>query len=602
MPKKAKSAPKAKSPAPQKTVMMYGREWPAFLTHVTVELVCLRQPPPQSPGPLFHFKRAVDLLWNHPDSRTPIEWTPWLERMIEAALEHKYLAVAGCASSGKSQAYALWAIIQFLSSPWNTLVLVTSTSLKESRKRIWGAITDLWRAVPGLPGKLVDSVGMIRFDDGSGKQYGDRCGISLIAAERKKEKEAVGKLVGIKQQRVIFIADELPELGESILQAAYTNLSNNPFFQLIGIGNPASYYDPFGQFSTPKNGWSSITVNDEEWETERGYCLHFDAHKSPNVIANEILYPWMITPANLAESAAKLGENSPGYWRMYRGFWCPTGVEDSIYSESDIIKYGADQRVEWLEPPTKVAALDPSFSANGDRSILYLGFTGADKTGKKVVCLDHFEELREDVTNKSEPRAFQIARQFKERCEAWGVTARNAAYDASGGGAPFGDVVDSVWSRDVLRVQFGGKASDRAVSLTDTTPAHERYANRVSELWYTGKELIRNKQLFGVPREMVREMTERLYTTEKGVAMRIRVESKQDMKARIGKSPDISDAAFILLELCRVRCGLIPSDKIPSDPYGKRSGYKDFFQKAGLVAKPGRNLNSLGRATFNLHR
>ena len=140
------------------------------------------------------------------------------------------------------------------------------------------------------------------------------------------------------------------------------------------------------------------------------------------------------------------------------------------------------------------------------------------------------------------------------------------------------------------------------MSLTDKAPAHERYANRVSELWWTGKELIRNKQLFGVPRDMIREMTERLYTTEKGIGMRIRVEPKQDMKARIGKSPDISDAAFILLELCRVRCGLIPSDRIPDDPYSKRNGYKKFFQKAGRVAKPGRNLDQRGRAIFNLHR
>jgi hypothetical protein len=596
MPAKKKAAP-----APR-TVSIYGEQWPTDITMVTVELTCLNKPPRNSPGPMHHFKEVVDHLWNHPDSRTRVEWTPWLERMIESAFEHKYLAVAGCASSGKSQAYALWAIVQFLCSPWNTLVLVTSTSLKESRKRIWGAITDLWRAVPGLPGKLVDSVGMIRFDDGSGKQFGDRCGISLIAAERKKEREAIGKLVGIKQQRVIFIADELPELGESILEAAYTNLSNNPHFQLIGIGNPASYYDPFGQFATPKNGWGSITVNDEEWETERGYCLHFDAHKSPNIQAGHIIYPWMITPQNLAESANKLGENSPGYWRMYRGFWCPTGAEDSIYSEADIIRHGADQTVTWLEPPTKVAALDPSFSSNGDRSILYFGFCGFNAEGKKVICLDHYEELREDVTNKEEPRSYQIARQFRDKCEAWGVLPRNAAYDASGGGAPFGDVVDVVWSREVLRVHFGGKASDRHVSLTDTTPSHERYSNRVSELWWAGKELIRNKQLYGVGRDLVREMTERLYTTEKGSGMRIRVESKADMKSRIGKSPDLSDAAFILIDLCRARLGLSATDKIPKDPYNRTSGYKSWFKKKDAVAKAGRNLNQKGRAIFNLHR
>jgi hypothetical protein len=34
------------------------------------------------------------------------------------------------------------------------MVLVTSTTLKDSRKRIWGSIRDYWQAAPALPGKL----------------------------------------------------------------------------------------------------------------------------------------------------------------------------------------------------------------------------------------------------------------------------------------------------------------------------------------------------------------------------------------------------------------------------------------------------------------
>jgi hypothetical protein len=195
------------------------------------------------------------------------------------------------------------------------------------------------------------------------------------------------------------------------------------------------------------------------------------------------------------------------------------------------------------------------------------------------------------VTNKEEPRAFQIARQFKDKCEAWGVAPQDAAYDASGGGAPFGDVVDALWSRKVLRVQFGGKASEKPVSLTDRVPGHERYANRVSELWWTGKELIRNKQLFGVCRELVREMTERQYTTEKGLSMRIRVETKSDMKVRIGKSPDISDAAFILVELCRTRHKLTAIDKVADNPYQQDASYKKWFKKVDLTRKASKTLN-----------
>ncbi len=92
---------------------------------------------------------------------------PWSDKMIDCACEHQFLSVSGPASASKSETFAAWALVNYLSAPLDTCVLVTSTSLKDSRKRIWGSITDLWlnSTVP-LWGKLVDSVGMIRADWG----------------------------------------------------------------------------------------------------------------------------------------------------------------------------------------------------------------------------------------------------------------------------------------------------------------------------------------------------------------------------------------------------------------------------------------------------
>jgi len=122
-------------------------------------------------------------------------------------------------------------------------------------------------------------------------------------------------------------------------------------------------------------------------------------------------------------------------------------------------------------------------------------------------------------------------------------------------------VVSEVWSPKVLRVQFGGKASELPVSEDDKTPAHKKYANRVSELWFGAHSLMKSGQIRGVDPDMAREMCEREYTTDKsGGDLRMRVESKEDMKARTGgRSPDVADAGFILVELCRERLKLVPS-------------------------------------------
>jgi hypothetical protein len=534
----------------------YGRWWSKKIDQFNRELYSFRNPIAVEKGgelPEHHFKRIVSALWPE-DGPKPFVWHPWAERMLEASCQNQYLAVAGCASSGKTDFFAVWAIVNFIAAPYDTMVLVTSTTLKDSRKRIWGSIRDYWQAAPPLPGKLVDSMGLIRFEDGTGGTS-DKCGITLIAAEKKKEKEAVGKLIGFKNRRVIVIADEMPELSESILEASASNLSLNPEFQFIGIGNPASRFDAFGILAKPKGGWQSISPLEEEWDTERGLCIRFDGERSPNVLTGKTIYPWIVTQAKLDEAKARFGENSLAYYRMFRGYWAPTGDEDNIYSETEIISAGADGEAIWLEPPTKIAGLDPAFTNGGDRTPIQFGEFGISRDGIPTLMFTHRKLLQDNVHDKKRTRTEQIVQQFKDTCEAEGVEPWCASYDKSGAGGPFGDVVSMVWSPEVLGVQFGGKASELPVSISDSALSSERYTNRVSELWFGAKELIRTGQLKGIDRELAKEMCARKYSTKKGASIRMEVESKTDMKARTGASPDLADAAMILIELCRQRFG-----------------------------------------------
>jgi len=504
-----------------------------------------------------HFKRIVGALWPV-TGKKPFIFHPWADKMLDAACRETYLGVAGCGSSGKTEFFALWAIVNFICAPRDTMVLVTSTSLRESRRRIWGSIEDYWLAVPGLPGKLISSLGFIRFDDGTGNRTSsEKPGIHLIPGEKKKEKEAVGKLIGAKCPRVILIMDELPELSEALLTAGYSNLSTNPFFQMVGIGNPASYYDPFGVFVEPKDGWGSINVEDDEWPTERGRCIHFDGLKSPNFDQAEDKWP-IYGRKQLAEHK-NLGETTVSFWRMCRGFWCPTGDEESIWNEADIIRYGGGQGVVWEGLPTPVSALDPGFTNGGDESILYHGLWGKEAgSGKMVLLFTGYDKLRENVTKNDEARNYQIAHQFRDKSEAKRVIPKNAAFDATGGGIPFGDIVHTEWNREVLGVKFGGASTDRPFSEVNRKPASDQVTNRVTEIWYAGVEFLRNGQLRGIPPELARQLCERRLRTRKLGDLKLEAESKQDMKGRIGRSPDMADAAMILVDLVRERFGGSP--------------------------------------------
>ena len=134
------------------------------------------------------------------------------------------------------------------------------------------------------------------------------------------------------------------------------------------------------------------------------------------------------------------------------------------------------------------------------------------------------------------------------------------AVDATGAGAPFCDVLSGEWASGFLRVSFGGMASDKRVSANSKSVGTELYVNRVSELWFVGKELMRTRQVFGVDTDLAQEITSRNYDMIKSGTLRVKIESKPEFKSRFGRSPDLADAAFLALDCARQRLGLVAVD------------------------------------------
>lgn len=529
----------------------------------------------------FYFWRLCDELWNRPDLPEPMMIKhPWAEEMIRKAIHHKYLAIGGSASSGKSHTMAAWGIINWLSQPQDTLVLMTSTTLREARKRIWGSVMSLLSVIEGAPIRIRDSIGNAAYVDANGTLI-ERAGLSLIAAEKSKTREAVGKFIGIKQKRVILIGDELSELSEAILQAGLSNLSKNPFFQMIGMSNPNSRFDAFGVWSEPKSGWDSIDIQTaDEWSTKwGGHYLRLDGERSPNITLGEEKFPWLPTAAKLEEDRALLGPESRGYMRMVRAVFFDSDETVGIYSESELTTSGAMGEVEWASKPTKVAGIDPAFTNGGDRTIMYVAEVGYAKNGQYVCRFDNFYHLNDDATNKAVPRTYQIVHQIIDHCKRLGISPDNVAVDSTGAGAPFCDVLAGEWSPNILRVSFGGKPSDKRVSMNSRLTGEELYSNRVSELWFVGKELMRTKQIYGIRTELAQEMCARNYDMVKSSSLKVKIESKPEFKARFGRSPDLADAAFLALDCARQQLGLVAIDP-PKDDSG--SGFRKQVTISGL--------------------
>lgn len=541
-------------------------------------------------GKLGHYMNCVNLLWNETHSRIHFDWHPWAVDFAREACENPVLAIGGCASSGKSRGAAVWALVNWLCDPYNTMILVTSTSLKDSKKRIFGDITEMFNAIPGLPGKMVASIGMIRTVDPAGKrEASDKCGIALIAGEKKKEKEAVGKMIGFKAPRVFVVADELPELSEAIIDAYFSNITKNPTTGFIGLGNPASQFDAFGRLAEPEAGWDSVSEHDHEWKTVSGKFIRFDGFRSPNIIAGEDKWPYLFKQKDLDDDIRRYGSDSAIVWRMDRGYFSPIGAEDCIYSGADIVKYKAMKGVNWQEPPVRVASLDPSFTTGGDRTVLTLGEYGKNVDGMKTLKIKRSVLISEDASNKDEPRNFQIARQVVDILKQERIPPTHFAMDTTGAGDVLADIIVTLYGKGFHRVTFSGAATDLPVSNFDSTPACEKYKNRMTEIWFSGRDLIQTGQLKGITLDMATEMTARRYTVEKSASARVVAETKPDMKARVGSSPDLSDSAFILLALCREKLGMVSMSKA-AKPEGTPRPWKQFVHRYGVKQLAGRSL------------
>lgn len=593
-------------------IVRYGFVWDTRkFNDLEIELHCYKVGRSKKLGGLGkfgHFKRFVDMTWNNPQISPNISfvWNEWSERMVRSYCDNKLSAWAGSASAGKSAAAAICAIVEYLADPKHTLVIVTSTTLTGARQRIWKCIDQYWGALPGLPGTMVPSIGRIKGANLDGQTFGESTGIFLLASEKKKEKDALGKLIGIKATderymigdqeivnpgKLVLIADELPELPESLVHAAFTNLWANDGFKMIALGNPNSFFDAFGLVCKPKAGWESITEDDQEWETDRGVCLRFDGTISPRILG-DARCSWMYSQEQIDQIARDYGAKSVYYYRMVKSFWAPQGSVDALYSPSDILAHGTAKVIWGTLPPIRVAALDPAFSFGGDRSILYFGSYGTSAEGLVTLQFDEYISLQEDLekVRQGTPRSQQIVAMFRAECEKRGVAPMHAAFDATGAG-PFGDMIAAMWSNRVLRVNFAGKASARPVSPHDRTPASQRYDNKMSELWAVGKSLLRAGQIKGISDALAKEMCTRTYETVKGgEGMRIRVESKPDYKARVGESPDIADAAFVLLDLCRERYAFKSGEKSPAATPGLPSSitspptsWEQFVQRSQLT-------------------
>jgi hypothetical protein len=140
-----------------------------------------------------------------------------------------------------------------------------------------------------------------------------------------------------------------------------------------------------------------------------------------------------------------------------------------------------------------------------------------------------------------------VADQTIELLKKYNVSPENFALDATGGGAGIADIISQRWKNGFHRISFGGAATEAPISVEDTRPAKQVYANRVSQLWGQIKVVIMAGRMRGLDDQTARELCARIYSLKNEKMV---LESKRELKKRTkGNSPDRADALALLVEV-----------------------------------------------------
>jgi hypothetical protein len=495
-------------------------------------------------GRSWHAKKLCFLLL-----RGHFDLHDWSEDQMQMFSDYKWSTVAGPAAGGKTTAAAIYALFFWLSSPMDSAVIITSTTLPGLKRRVWTEISRFWRILCKLSdtAKIVDSKTCIQAQHGD-----DKHGIFGIAVAGGQTEKALGRIIGFHPRNLLVIVDEMTDTPEAIVDAC-SNLSKvEGEFQFIGVGNPKSRLDPHGKMSEPKQGWESVSVSTDFWETKHGACLHLDGLKSP-AVKHKNKYRYLIKQRDIDDDIKKYGENSPKFWRFTRGFWPPDDVEQKVITESMFRQFPrCKQEAQWRRGYRNVAALDPAIG--GDRCMLRFARYGMGVEGKILIEFTEIVPLKLDAA-ATEPMHFQIARLTREACKQRGVEPECLGVDTTGLGSGTADILQREWSTRIQRVLFGGRPTERIVSETNPNKCSQEYYNFVTELWFGFRRFLESDQIRGITDDDIFEFSSRPYEMK---GQLYQVLPKPEMKAIIGRSPDLADADSIVLEVIR-RHGINPA-------------------------------------------
>jgi hypothetical protein len=253
-------------------------------------------------------------------------------------------------------------------------------------------------------------------------------------------------------------------------------------------------------------------------------------------------------------------------------------------------KHGASDGVTWRDNTQQRGySFDPTYGGE-DRCVGRPWKLGYDVEGKQMLHLLPPRVFPINLQIPKEPED-QIADELEKELELYDIKPEDAFYDANGKGTIGAALAKKFGNRVPVPIDSGDRPTKRPVrsDLVVEEPngsrrpkrCDEHYSKFVTEMWFSSRYAIESGQLKGLTEEDISEGCARIYYVVGGNKIEVEPKNdpknKEDLKRRLGKSPDFYDCVALCVEGARQRGFMIGA--LGEDVASAKGQEDDFFDK-----------------------
>lgn len=418
-----------------------------------------------------------------------VEPDAWQVEVLRAFPKHNRLAGSACKGPGKTALMA-WLGWNFLATRPHCKVPCTSVTGDNLKDGLWTEFAKWQKRSPFLSAKFIHTATRIVAKDHPKTWWASARAWSQDAEAGQQ----ANTLAGLHEDYLLFLIDEVSDIPDGVVSAAEAALTGGIETKLVIMGNPTRTDGPL---------WRAVGADRHLWHVTRITGDPDDPNRSPRIDINEA-----------RAQIAKYGRESHIVRVNILGLF-PERQADKLLDVGDIEKAMERSMGEAaFNTQAKIIGLDVARFGD-DAAIL------SPRQGRMCFRQKEFRGLNN----------VELAEQLIKAIEKWDADA--AFVDGGGNGSGVIDVCHSRgYTGRVFEVQFGMRAMDS-----------ERFENKRTEMYWNAAEWVKNGGC--LPRDplLQAELTAPTYWFDK--KQRVCLESSQDVKARLGRSPDRA-SGFVL--------------------------------------------------------